>query len=174
MCPSVTCRAATVHDSLAAALVNVRSWKASFPQRATETDLSVQRRAALFRQRFEGPGFYRMVVAEAANRGVVGFADVGAPRDAQWGRDVELYALYVLHPWQRRGVGGMLFACACEAVHAQGLASMVLIALEDSPYRVFYERHGGRVLARRGAGAVPGQDAHVVYVWDDVSAVLRC
>ncbi len=168
--PAVTWREASVADSLAAAEVNVRSWQESFAGgrwRQDAGDLSVERRAAMFRRRF-GASFYRMYVAEAPGEGVIGFVDVGRPRDARWNCDAELYAIYVLKPYQRQGLGHRLFELACDAVRAEGLRSMYLIVIEDSPYRIFYERLGGRQLAQRPAGAVPGQDAHVIYAWPDL------
>jgi GNAT superfamily N-acetyltransferase len=125
----------------------------------------------MFRRRF-GASFYRMHVAEAQGQGVIGFVDVGHPRDARWNCDAELYAIYVLKRYQGLGVGQRLFELACEAVLAQGLASMYLIALQDNPYRVFYDRLGGRPLAQVPAGAVAGQDAHVIYAWFDLRG--RC
>ena len=75
--PAITWRQASVGDSLAAADVFIRSWQASFPGRQAQADdLSIDRRAVIFRRRF-GAAFYRMYVAEARERGVVGFVDVG-------------------------------------------------------------------------------------------------
>lgn len=166
--PAVTWRQASVADSLAAARVNVQSWRESFPERHQDSDdLSIEGRAAMFRHRF-GASFYRMFVAEAQGQGAIGFVDVGRPRDARWHCDAELYAIYVLKRYQGLGVGQRLFELACEAVLAQGLATMYLIALQDNPHRVFYERLGGLQLAQLPAGAVAGQDAHVIYAWFDL------
>jgi len=166
--PVITWRQASIADSVAAAEVNVRSWQESLAgANAHPEDLSIERRAAMFGRRF-GAAFYRMYVAEARQAGAVGFVDVGLPREARWRCDAELYAIYVLRAYQRAGVGQRLFRLACEAVIAEGLRSLYLIALQDNPYRTFYERLGGRLLAHRPAGAVPGQDAHVIYAWPDV------
>jgi GNAT superfamily N-acetyltransferase len=160
-------REACIADCLAVAGVNIRSWQESFPDRLLQAnDLSIEHRAAMFQSRF-GAGFYRMHVAEAGGQ-VIGFVDVGAPRDTRWTCEAELYALYVLKPYQRHGVGQRLFELACEAVIDAGRHSMYLIALSDSPYRTFYERLGARLLALRPAGAVGGQDAHVIYAWRDL------
>ena len=162
---AVTWREASVADSAAAAEINIRSLQESFAGALPRPgDLSVERRAAMFRRRFDA-AFYRMYIAEAPGRGPVGFVDVGRPRDARWNCDAELYAIYVLKRYQGSGVGRRLFGLAREAVLAAGLESMYLIALQDNPYRAFYERLGGRQLAQVPAGAVPGQDAHVIYAW---------
>jgi GNAT superfamily N-acetyltransferase len=164
---TATFRVARAEDCLAVAEVNIRSWQESFPDRALQADdLSIERRAAMFQRRF-GANFYRMNVAEADGQ-VIGFVDVGAPRDTRWTCEAELYALYVLKPYQRHGVGQRLFELACEAVIDAGRHSMYLIALSDSPYRTFYERLGALHLASRPTDAVRGQDAHVIYAWPDL------
>lgn len=161
---AITWREARAGDSVAVAEVNLRAWQESFPERPLHRDdASLERRAAMFRRRF-GAAFYWMHVAEARGR-VVGFVDVGAPRDARWNCEAELYAIYVLKAYQRCGVGRRLFELACDSVVFGGRTSMYLIALQDSPYRAFYERVGAHQLALRPAGAVPGQDAHVIYAW---------
>lgn len=166
---AVTWRRATVADSVAVAEINIRSWQESFPDRPLHADdLSIERRAEMFRRRF-GEAFYRMYVAEAGGEGVIGFVDVGMSRNARWHCDAELYAIYLLKAHQGRGFGRQLFDLACQAVVAQGLESMYLIALQDNPYRSFYERLGGRQVAQLAVHEVPGQDAHVIYAWFDLA-----
>jgi len=167
-CLVIGCRLASAADSLSVAEVNIRSAQESFPRKPMRPeDMSIERRAAMFRRRFDGV-FYRNYVAEAPGRGVIGFVDVGPPRELRWSCDAELYAIYILKAHQRRGLGRRLFDLACEAVVAEGLRSMYLIALLDNPYQAFYERLGGRRLALRPAGVVQGQDAHVIYAWPDL------
>ena len=171
--PAVTLREACAGDSLAVAEVNIRSWQESFPNRPLHTDeVSIEQRAGMFRRRFDAT-FYRMHVAEAHGR-VVGFVDVGSPRNGRWNCDAELYAIYVLKAFQRHGLGRRLFDLACEAVVAADLRSMYLIALQDSSYRGFYERLGATQLAVRAAGVVPGQEAHVIYAWFDLPQRRCC
>lgn len=133
------------------ARVHVRSWRESFagvvPQGFLDR-MSAERRAEAFAQRFAQAGFYRMFVAEAEGRGVVGFADFGDAREAFEGYEGELYAIYLLPEFQRRGVGRGLFNQGVEFLVEHGRRSMYLLALEASPYRTFYERLGGRVVGR--------------------------
>ena len=50
----------------------------------------------------------------------------------------------------------------------QGRRSMYLIVLDDSPYRDFYAKLGGRQLARRTA--TKSHEAHAVYGWREYQA----
>lgn len=169
---NVSYREATIEDSFAAARVNVQSWTESFaairPQSALG-NMSVEQRAALFRRRFAAD-LYKMFVAEVPRQGVIGFVDVGRARENCWGCDVELYALYILKEFQRKGIGRRLFDLAAGAVASKGMNSLYLIVLQDSPYKPFYERMGGRRLAERSSGATAGEDAHIIYAWDNLRA----
>lgn len=167
----VSYRVATIADCAAVAEAHVRSWRGSFeglvPQGFLDA-MSVERRTNAFAQRFAAGGFYRMFVAEAAGSGVVGFADFGEPRGAIEGYDGELYAIYLLPEFQRRGLGRELFKLGTKFLAANGRRSMYLLALEVSPYRTFYERMGGRIVGRLSIelDGVPFDE--LVYGWDSL------
>lgn len=149
------------------AVVHVRSWRESFagivPQSFLD-GMSVERRAEAFTKRF-GDADYRMFVAEAEGRGVVGFADFGEPREQLDDYEGELYAIYLLPEFQRRGIGRRLFRLGAEFLKSRGRGSLYLLALEASPYRSFYERLGGRVVGRTSVeiGGVPFDE--LIYGW---------
>lgn len=163
---------ATAADCAAVAEVHVRSWRESFagvvPQSFLDR-MSVERRAAAFAQRFAQGGFYRMFVAEAEGRGVVGFADFGDARDAVEGYESELYAIYLLPEFQRRGVGRGLFNRGVEFLVEHGRRSMYLLALEANPYRTFYERLGGRVVGRLQIELDGAPFEELIYGWKSLS-----
>jgi GNAT superfamily N-acetyltransferase len=140
-------REATTEDCAAVARVHVRSWRESFAGIVPQTfldKLSIENRTSAFEQRFSA-GTYKMYVAEAAGPGILGFADFGEPRQSIDGYGAELYAIYLLPEFQRRGVGERLFNLVKEALARSGIDSMYLLALEASPYRPFYEKMGGRI-----------------------------
>ena len=170
--PSIIYREATVEDSYAVAQVHVKSWRESFaglvPQSFMD-NMTVEKRAKAFASRATN-GFYKMFLAETLEeRVVVGFMDVGKPRDGELPYDAELYAIYLLKEFQRKGIGQELFRMGVEALVAEGMHSMYLLALEVSPYRPFYEKLGGR-LAGRKVVTLDGVDFFaVVYAWDSLT-----
>ncbi|MDQ3087497.1 MAG: GNAT family N-acetyltransferase [Acidobacteriota bacterium] len=108
-----------------------------------------------------------MFVAESPEKGIVGFADFGAS-SGENSFDADLYAIYFLPEFQRKGIGGKLFRLCQKEMSAHGFKSMSLDALAVSPYRAFYEKMGGRIV---------GEDKHdlggvefktVIYGWDDL------
>ena len=172
---SVSFRAATVADCAAVAEVHVRSWRESFagivPQSFLD-GMSVERRAAAFAEGF-GAESYRMYVAEAGGRGVVGFADFGAAREDIDAYEGELYAIYLLPEFQRQGVGERLFRLGVEFLVGRGMGSAYLLALEVSPYRRFYGKMGGRVVGRKRVEIEGVAYDELVYGWDDLGRLLK-
>jgi GNAT superfamily N-acetyltransferase len=165
----LTYRRATIRDCAAVAEVNVRSWRESFAgirPRSSLESMSVKQRTAMFRRRFAAES-YRMFVAEVSGLGVIGFADVGKPRDSS-AYDAELYAIYILKEFQGKGIGRKLFDLVVQTVLAGEMNSLYLIVLEDSPYRAFYEKLGGCQVAQRPAGVAGREDACVAYAWKDL------
>ena len=163
-------REATVADCRAVAEVHVRSWRESFADIVPQTfmdKLSVDNRTKAFEERFSERS-YKMYVAEVPNRGIVGFADFGEPRESFGTYEAELYAIYLLLEFQRKGIGAKLFGLIIEALVSRGKNSMYLLALEVSPYRTFYEKMGGRVTGRKQFALEGIMFDTLVYGWESL------
>jgi len=168
----ITFREATVADALAVGKVHVQSWRESFAGIVPQTYLdkmSVEHRAKAFEKGF-AVDFYKMFVAETEVNGIVGFADFGKARDNQSQYEAELYAIYLLRDFQRKGIGGKLFDLAVKYLVAQNMNSMSLTALEISPYKPFYEKMGGHLVERKTTNIEGESYATVVYGWDRLGA----
>ena len=149
----------------------MRSWRESFAGIVPQSFLdksSVAKRAEAFEKGFSAAS-YKMFVAEAPGRGVVGFADFGEPREAVEGYEGELYAIYLLPEFQRKGVGARLFKLGAEFFIRGGKRSMYLLALEASPYRRFYERLGGRVVGRKQVEIEGVPFDELIYGWESLA-----
>lgn len=113
-----------------------------------------------------------MVVAETAAGEVVGFA-FGAPeREGNPVYRGEVFAIYVLAAYQRKGVGQRLLAGAARRLRAAGMASMLLWVLRDNhAARRFYAALGGEFVAEK-AITIGGTDLmEVAYGWRDTTAL---
>jgi len=129
--------------------------------------MSVEKRAKAFEKGFSAP-FYRMYVAEVSERGIVGFADFGEPREGVNGYEGELYAIYLLPEFQRRGVGERLFLLGVEFLKGSGRDSMYLLTLAISPYKSFYEKMGGQIVGRKQVEIEGRLYDELVYGWGDL------
>ena len=165
---TITYRKATVEDAPAVAEVHVESWRESFAGIAPPVFLdkmSVEKRENAFRQGFSDET-YKMFVAETADGKIVGFVDSGKSRNENLQYEAELYAIYLLPEFQRKGIGENLFRLCQNEMKGDNFNSMFLVALELSPYKSFYEKMGGRVVGK-GAHALAGIEFEtLIYGWE--------
>jgi len=166
----VSFREATVADCLAVARVHVQSWRESFAGIVPQTFLdkmSVEKRAKAFEKEFSAAS-YKMFVAEVPERGIVGFADFGESRESIGAYEDELYAIYLLPEFQRKGIGERLFNLGGEFLIGSGKSSMYLLALKVSPYKSFYEKMGGQIVGRKQVEIEGIMYDELVYGWDSL------
>ena len=114
-----------------------------------------------------------MVVAETAAGEVVGFA-FGAPeREGNPVYRGEVFALYVLAAYQRKGVGLRLLAGAARRLRATGMESMLLWVLRDNhAARRFYAAMGGEFVAEKAITIGGTKLMEVAYGWRDTAALV--
>ena len=139
-------RAATPADAEAIARVHVQAWRETYAGLVPQAHLDAldpAERAALWRGLVPRPD-RRVAVAERGGR-VVGFACAGPGREAHPGHPGEVMALYVLRAHHGEGLGRALLE---DALAWLGTPAYLWV-LRDNPTRGFYERMGGRVIARR-------------------------
>ncbi len=110
------------------------------------------------------------VLAETQANGIIGFADFGKARDNNSLYEAELYAIYLLRDFQRKGIGGKLFDLGVQYLVAHNMNSLTLTALETSPYRPFYEKKGGHLIERKTTNIESVSYATIVYGWDRLVA----
>ena len=170
----VTFREATVADCEEVARVHVLAWQGSFrgivPQAFLDRMTAVQR-ADAFSQGFSA-SFYKMYVAEAPGLGIVGFADFGDPRGEVAGYDGELYSIYILPQFQRRGIGEKLFELGALFLVDNDRRSLYLLTLEASPYRRFYDKLGGQVVRQKQIHIDGLAYTELIYAWTNLNTLV--
>jgi GNAT superfamily N-acetyltransferase len=135
-------RPARPSDAAAVARVYVDSWRETYhgliPQDYLD-GMSYPAHERRWRQTFASGGWG--FVAESERR-VVGFASGGRCRSlGRWSG--ELFVLYVLSPWQGRGVGRALFDATHFELARRGHPDMLVWVLAENAARHFYEHLGG-------------------------------
>lgn len=172
MLPDISLREATIDDLPAVAKVHVESWQRSFHGIAPAdylSSMSVDDRIKRLSERF-GKKPYRMIVAEHSTGGIAGFADFGPPV-LDSGRNVQIYSFYLLPQFQGLGLGTRLFKHCTTRIRDDGNTSMCLDSLEVSPFRKFYDKHGGTVVGRDEHKLGEEVFATVIYAWDDLKTI---
>jgi len=95
---------------------------------------------------------------------IVGFILFGEERTGAYPlHKNEVYAIYILEGHQGLGIGSRLLE---RAVHSMCEAGLLIWALEENPYRTFYERKQGRIIdvKERTFGEVSLRE--VAYGWE--------
>lgn len=112
------------------------------------------------------------LVVETGAGEVVGFAGGGPEREGNPDYRGELYAIYLLEGYQRKGAGRRLFEAVAHRLAADGFASMLAWVLKDNrPACRFYESLGAERLGQK-AVAIGGTDLlEVAYGWSDITSL---
>ena len=175
------------------ARVHVEAWRGSFEGVVPEdylAGLTAADRERVLRERLANRNYRLMVIEEAgrmpafqetgrmpafqetgrmpALQEVSGFIDYGWPDPDGLPFDARIFSFYLLPERQRNGIGTKLFSACFDALRAAGLGSVCLETIENSPFRGFYDKHGGRVIANGQAQLGGHRVPTVIYGWDSL------
>ena len=79
-----------------------------------------------------------------------------------------MFSFYLLPEFQRVGVGRRLFENCLQQMALDGYKSMCLDTLEMSPFRQFYEKNGGKIVAHDSHKLGDTEYPTVIYGWEDI------
>ncbi len=112
-------------------------------------------------------------VAEADGGEIVGLAGGGPEREGDRTYQGELYVVYLLEEYQRKGVGRHLVSAVARRLLSDGFDSMLVWVLEDNhPARRFYESLGGEPIGRKNRPTGGADLVAVSYGWREITAWL--
>lgn len=160
-------------DAAAIAHVHVDSWRTSYRGILPDQFLGSLSEAG-YRERWTrllADGTNQIHVAEESGN-VIGFASGGRERAGEDGFSGELYAIYLLEGFTRRGHGRELVRAIVDGLRGLGIDDMIIWVLTvNQPARAFYERLGGVFV--RAQPIVIGSTTleEVAYGWRHLSDV---
>jgi GNAT superfamily N-acetyltransferase len=148
---TVTIRHAVPADAMAISMVHALCWHQAYTDllpAALLASVTAERRLSARRQVMADASVTSYIADVGGD--IVGFADCGPQREAGAQTQGEVYALYVLQPFQQRQVGLRLFSRCARTLLEQGFKSMHLWCLESNARaRRFYDTAGGQLAGRR-------------------------
>jgi phosphoribosylanthranilate isomerase len=166
-------RRAIPTDAEALGQSHVAAWREAYtgliPDEVLRS-LDPRQRAAMWRD-----ALAQGIVVHLAERDntIVGFGACGPQRDPTLPQAGEIHAVYVLQSAQRQGVGRSLMAALARDLLAQGNCSAALWVMEgNTPARRFYERLGGREIARREQQREGFSAIGIAYGWGDLNSLI--
>jgi GNAT superfamily N-acetyltransferase len=168
-------RAATIDDAPAIARVHVASWRSTYrtllPGDFLDS-LSEVGYADRWRRFIGEPGNLVYVIEDAGR--LVGFASGGRERAGEVGYKGELYAIYVLDDFQRRGYGLQLVHAVVDGLKQMSLDDMIIWVLRDNARaRQFYEKLGGRYVRAQSITIGSATLEEVSYGWPTLDALTQ-
>lgn len=138
-------RPAVIEDAHAIANVHVRTWQTTYlhilPEEFLQT-LSVETREEMWKGYFTSSVQDSHLYVAEVDGEVIAFANFGPSRD-DFDYDCELYAIYMLETYQRKGIGRALISAAAARLVEDGCKTMYVWVLERNPAIGFYEAIGG-------------------------------
>lgn len=169
-------RPATLADVDGIALAHVEAWKTAYREILPASylaSLARESRKSVWQEILNrtAPAEFTFI-AEADDR-IIGFATGGPERTGDPDYVGELYAIYLLEPFQRRSIGSELFCRGVETLRRLGLNSLKVWVLKENPCRSFYERHGGRVLGEKQITIAETPLLEVAYGWKPLENFRR-
>jgi GNAT superfamily N-acetyltransferase len=169
-------RTATTADVSAIARVHVESWRTTYKGLVPDdylASLAYKHRELLWREVLSRPGGQGLVyVAEDAPGDIVGFASGGPERSGDPVYTGELYAIYLLESWQRRGLGRQLTVAVVSQLIQLGFTSLLIWVLAENPSRRFYEALGGHQVREKLGTTAGVQRLEVAYGWRDARTLI--
>ncbi len=172
--PALVQRAGTesdIHQMSEAYVKTVQgSYSGILPQTYLD-GLSAEARSKVFvERRAENPDYGSLLVTHP-DRGVVGLIDYSTAGRSQYGFEAHIFSFYIVPEYQRLGLGGILFRDCLRRLRKDGSRSVWLETFEDNPYRGFYEKSGGRLVATAKHRVDDRHLPTAVYGWDDLEKV---
>jgi len=173
-------RAARPEDAGQIATVHIKTWQSSYAGIFPEDKLAeLDQEHQTYSERWNAnltsgeqlPAFF---VAEAGGEKIVGFAGAGRQNNPDYPYDGELFVIYILPKYQRRGLGRRLIAATAGKLHELGYASLMLWVLEENPgSRMFYETLGGKLAGRDEYLRWEQSHSIVAYAWESLTPLLN-
>lgn len=146
---SVVIRPAVVADAPAIAQVHVATWQTTYRGIMPDAYLDAlpatqgESRLRMWTSRLTRRPEKEVILAAYAGPQVIGFLSGGPSRDEPKACEGEVYAIYVLPPWQRKRVGTKLFVAGMAALKALGLPTVSLWVAKGNAAAAFYGKMGG-------------------------------
>lgn len=167
-------RTATPSDARSMARVYVETWQVTYRgilPNAYLNAMTIEDSELSLGKEMAHPGIVSLV-AESQTDGIMGFVTGGIRRQRDCIYEGEIFTLYVLSGFQRRGIGFRLVTGLVERLNRLEVYSVMVQVLKENPCRRFYEKINGVLL---GSNRIRFKDLVLVasnYGWIDTDLIL--
>ncbi len=171
-----TIRKAVYGDAAAIADIHVSSWKSTYADLLDEQDISnmtYENRRALWETILRIQKEEQCTLVIHNDDRIVGFVSGGPERTKRFDYDSEIYTIYLLDEFQRKGLGGRLLKAFSEEMQGLGYKSLLVWVLKQNPSSRFYERFQAEPVGEEETTIGEGTYQETAYGWGDIGKLLK-
>lgn len=168
-------RKADYADAEVIANIHVISWKHVYTDLVDEKDLSnttYDNRKILWQTVLKMQKKQQWTFVLMDGETVVGFISGGPERTKRFDYDGEIYNIYLLPEYQRKGLGGMLLQAFAEEIREHSYTSLLVWVLTQNPSSRFYERYEAKPVGKEQTTIGEGTYQETAYGWGNIDDLL--
>ena len=174
----IVIREGRIEDSKGIATVHLVTWQKSyrdfFPHEKLD-NFSIEEYALTWEKRIQSNDENEicLFIAEDKESGIVGFATGGRAGkfDKPSTFDCEIYTIYVLNDYHRKGIGSALVQQLLQVFRSKEWKTMIIWTFKESIFRLFYEKLGGVPSESQKYEKWDTKHELSGYVWDNISEI---
>ncbi|SHG37315.1 GNAT family N-acetyltransferase [Ornithinibacillus halophilus] len=166
-------RRAVPEDASGVAKVQVDSWKTTYKNIVPDEYLNKMTYESREQKWKEIISEKTVYVAETDDGEIIGFSNGGKERTGKYPNyNGELYAIYILESYQRKGLGKLLLEPIIKELKQKGIYSMTVLVLEENGSRFFYESLGAKKIDTVEIDILGKKLHELVYGWEDIRTIV--
>lgn len=120
----------------------------------------------IIKEKFENKeNFYKVV---SIDNKIVGFVSYGKNRDIEADNSGEVYAIYILEEFHKKGLGKKMISYVKNDLKEKGYTSLVIWTLEENPNKKFYEKLGGKEFSNRQIDIFGQKLKEIGYLYENI------
>lgn len=160
-------RKAKLEDAKSIAHVHIESWKSTYQHLLQSKDIEsiqLEHRITLWETVLKKSGQI-VLVAENESGNIIGFISGGKERTKRFGYDGEIYAVYVLEQYHKKGIGTKLLQSFVKHMKKESFRSLLVWVLTKNEHKAFYERYGAAPVEAEEVTIGSGTYEETAYGW---------
>jgi ribosomal protein S18 acetylase RimI-like enzyme len=167
-------REAKTNDSNGIARVIVDTWRSTYSGIMSQEfldNMSYKKAKGIFDEAIKRRDRILLVVENSLGE-IVGIAEGGKEREGYKNYQGEIYAIYILKEYQKKGLGKKIIHRMIKEFIHEDISSMIIWVLEDNSSRKFYEKLGG--ISKEVKYSKIGQKRlkEIGYIWNELKDEL--
>lgn len=168
-------RKAVYSDAETIAAIHVNTWKSTYTNLLAERDLTNMtygNHRALWETVLRMQKKEQCTFVIQNEEKMVGFISGGPERTKRFGYDSEIYTIYILEEFQKKGLGAKLLQVFVAEMKTLGCKSVLVWVLKENPSSRFYERYHAQPVGEEATTIGEGSYQETAYGWDNIDNLM--